>query len=50
MSTGGQTGTDFTALPVYLHAADVITCGTVTASGSNTGGAFDVAWIVERLV
>lgn len=33
----------------YLHAGDAITCGTVTGSGSNSGGAFDVQWTVERL-
>lgn len=34
---------------IYLHDADVISCGTVAASGANTGGVFDVSWIVERL-
>ena len=37
-------------LPVYLHAGDVIQCGTVTGSGTPGVGTFDVAWVVERLV
>ena len=34
---------------MYLHDGDVISCGTATGSGSNTGGAFDVIWTVERI-
>jgi hypothetical protein len=43
----GQTPTVYT---LYLHAGDVITCGTLTSSGSNSGGTFDVNWVVTRLV
>ena len=33
----------------YLHAGDVITCGSVLTSGSLTGGSFEFNWIAERL-
>jgi hypothetical protein len=50
MNTGAIAASTFQSMSFYFHVGDVIQCGTVTASGSNTGGAFDVAWVVERLV
>ena len=36
-------------LSAKLNDGDVWTVGTITASGSNTGGNFDVSWVLERL-
>lgn len=48
MSTGGTTnGQQCTT--IVLAVNDIIKVGTTTSSGSNTGGNFDVCWIVERL-
>ena len=38
------------SVTAYYHAGDVITVGTVTGSGTPGVGAFDVAWVLERLV
>lgn len=34
---------------LYLHAADTISTGTFTTTGSNTGGVFDAVCVIERL-
>ena len=51
METGAQSvyNTIFTMPPLYLHVGDAIAYGSQTVSGSNTGGAFDAVWVVERL-
>lgn len=51
METGAQSvyNNIFTMPPLYLHVGDGIGYGSQTVSGSNTGGAFDAVWVVERL-